>query len=123
MSYTRTIPRDLFNEANLLKCYGQLYLKAEHWPEGLIELKHDDEPFDVVMDEGDGDIWIDNIQLYIHGKLRLLRRSLNSREAWPLLICTHLDQEYFRVFDEEGQFSQEMVAFLRGFDGADWPDT
>ncbi len=27
--YARVIPRDLFNEANLLKCFGNLYLRLE----------------------------------------------------------------------------------------------
>jgi hypothetical protein len=30
MGYTRVIPRDLFNEANLLKCIGGLYIALEH---------------------------------------------------------------------------------------------
>lgn len=29
MTYLRVIPRDLFNEAKLLKCLGKLYLEAE----------------------------------------------------------------------------------------------
>ena len=36
MSYPRVIPRDLFNEASLLKCYGQVYLKLEEL--GLLEI-------------------------------------------------------------------------------------
>jgi len=45
MSYTRVIPRDLFNEANLLKCYGQIYIEVERMslpdPRAYVEIEHD----------------------------------------------------------------------------------
>lgn len=34
MTYQREIPRDLFNEANLLKCLGQISLIAHDRPDG-----------------------------------------------------------------------------------------
>lgn len=30
-NYERVVPRDLFNEANLLKCIGKLVLEIEEW--------------------------------------------------------------------------------------------
>ncbi len=30
MTYKRVIPRDLFNEANLLKCYGALWIALDN---------------------------------------------------------------------------------------------
>ena len=52
MAYTREIPRDLFNEANLLKCYGRLALLAMNTP-GL-EVDHNGDLFDIVQDPSCG---------------------------------------------------------------------
>ena len=48
MTYRRVIPRDLFNEGNLLKCLGKLYVQAEYYDEKTITVKQvDDGPFNV----------------------------------------------------------------------------
>ena len=43
--YNRVIPRDLFNEANLLKCMGQLYLCLEAANLKYVYLEHDGDAF------------------------------------------------------------------------------
>ncbi len=44
--YTRVIPRDLFNEAKLLKCIGRLVLLIHDGDHNNISFEHDGEPFE-----------------------------------------------------------------------------
>lgn len=115
MSYLRVIPRDLFNEANLLKCYGRIYIELEKGCYPGVELIHDDEDelFQVVQDSADGSLFLMNVWLCWHGRRCKLRRPLNSREEWPLYLTTDED-EVLEVFDEHGHFSEAMELFLRG---------
>ena len=113
MSYVRVIPRDLFNEANLLKCYGKIYINLEIANIAGVELEHDGEPFDVRQDESSGAIYVSNVHLMVRGEPCELRRPLNSREPWPLVLIDERENE-IPVFNEEGGFSPEMVEFLRG---------
>lgn len=99
MSYDRVIPRDLFNEANLLKCYGKLYIELEKLGLEHILLHHNKEQlFNVCQDESGclsiNDIYIKDIELF---------RPLNSREEWPL-YAMYKDIEY-EVFTDEGTFT------------------
>ena len=103
MSYIRVIPRDLFNEGNLLKCYGRLYLNLEY--------EYGDS-FEVVQDENDGSITLLYVKLVVRGQYYPLRRPLNSREAWPLYVI--VDDTEIAVFDEHGAFTPEMLAFISG---------
>jgi hypothetical protein len=111
MSYTRVIPRDLFNEANLLKCYGQIYLNLEHVHGVDVELISDGEPFEVVQDDSSGGITLQNVQLLINGEEQKLYRPLNSRESWPLYLMGPDDEE-ISVFREDGSFTADMLAKL-----------
>lgn len=104
MTYQRVIPRDLFNEANLLKCVGKLAL-LHH--DGLLpfEMDYDDEPF--IIEQSDcGHFFIDNISFYTPGYDPLPVRvgvPVNSRRPWPLtygLTCGY-------VFTEAGKFDSD----------------
>lgn len=109
MTYTRVIPRDLFNEANLLKCYGQLYLELEKL--GLQDLlSSDGGAFRVVQDPSDGSLTLANVRL---PGVRL-SRPLNSRGAYPLWL--HVDDEQeFEIFEIDGAFTAETQAFMRSY--------
>lgn len=113
MSYIRVIPRDLFNEGNLLKCYGRLYLNLEkvNVPGAHLEYEYGDS-FEVVQDENDGSITLLYVKLVVRGQYYPLRRPLNSREAWPLYVI--VDDTEIAVFDEHGAFTPEMLAFISG---------
>ena len=113
MTYLRVIPRDLFNEANLLKCYGQIYLNLERLNLPDVGFEHDDPwtPFDVRQDEDSGTIHIANVTLTVRGCACRLDRPLNSRQAWPLYLTTENEEE-IAVFSEDGSFSPEMLTFL-----------
>ena len=110
-NYRRVIPRDLFNEANLLKCYGQLYLVTEKYVEILLDYDEEsEEPFYVRQNDSDGSLSIDNIDFFVHGRWVALFRPINSREPWPLYA--RVDDHEFPVFNERGALSDEFKAFM-----------
>lgn len=111
MSYLRVIPRDLFNEANLLKCYGQIYLNLERlgYQDCLIG-GDNDEPFTVCSND-DGETWLDNVQLWVRGGALTLKRPLNSRRSYPLYAFPD-DDTQIEVFEDSGAFTGEMIEFL-----------
>lgn len=115
MSYMRVIPRDLFNEANLLKCYGQIYLNLEllNQPGAFLEHDEEDEGFRIGQNSDDGSTDIENVTLYVNGYAVPVRRPLNSREPWPLYAMTE-DGEEISVFCDDGSFSAEMLEFIKG---------
>jgi hypothetical protein len=115
MSYSRVIPRDLFNESMLLKCIGRLTLLIHDGGIQGLGFEHDGESFDVVQDESDGSISVSTVRFFIPGyqpdgsyKRELhLATPLNSRQAWPLWL--DLDGESYRVFDSEGNPTREFL--------------
>jgi len=116
MSYKRVIPRDLFNEASLLKCYGRIYLNLETADLPDVELEHNGGAFDVQQDLGSGGLSVANCLLKVRGRVCRLYRPLNSRDDWPLYLADENDEE-IEVFAEDGSFSSEMTDFLRGAKG------
>ena len=121
MKYRRVIPRDLFNEANLLKCLGQaaLLILDGKSPDGLeLTHRHAQTDFLVEMDPGDGSIYCTNISLKsAKGTKVTPRRPCNSREPWPLYIVVYegdpeLECE-IAVFDDKGSFSEEFVNWVK----------
>lgn len=123
MSYCRVIPRDLFNEGNLLKCYGALYIALDSGPNmtrarearaELVDLFDRDEPFKIVMDESDGSLSIANVRFMVGGRHVPLRRPLNSREPYPLWADNPFNDEFetFEVFNDDGTLHEDMIEFL-----------
>lgn len=112
MSYRRVIPRDLFNEANLLKCMGRLYINLETAGLPHVVLEHDGKAFDVQQDPGSGDLSVANVVLKVAGQPLRLQRRLNSREPYPLYLVDEHDEE-IEVLAEDGTFSAEALAFFR----------
>ena len=112
MSYIRVIPRDLFNEANLLKCYGQLYINLERLGlEDCLVHDEDDAPFAVYQSQDDGSTTIANVTLVVNGAEVYLRRPLNSRAAYPLRAQIDDDTD-IAVFTDAGEFSADMLVLL-----------
>lgn len=110
-AYRREIPRDLFNEANLLKCYGKIYIELERGNYPGVEMVHNGGPFAVTQDQSDGSLYIANVYLNVRGDAINPRRPLNSREPWPLYFWGPNDEEV-EVFTNTGSFTEEMRAFL-----------
>lgn len=120
MSYNRVIPRDLFNEGNLLKCYGQIYLnletmrvQAELVDDGSLDKGS---PFRITQDDADGSIEILNVYLRVRGKRCRLARPLNARRAFPLYCYESETSDEIDVFNDDGSFTADMVQFLKGDD-------
>lgn len=99
----RILPRDAFNDANLLKCIGKITMMIEDGEIDCVSYSYDGEPFDIRQDESDGSTYVNNIQFCTKsGKPLKHSRPLNSRDAWPLLFILN-DNEYY-AFSEKGEF-------------------
>lgn len=112
MSYRRVIPRDLFNEANLLKCYGQLWLALEYkGHQAVLHHTRTTQDFGVMQNESDGSLTLQNVVLFVRDEIVLLHRPLNSREPYPLYAITPEDEE-IAVFQSDGSLTREFQAFI-----------
>lgn len=105
----RVIPRDLFNDANLLKCLGTLWIKLENLRDHDAKLEEDGQPFDIQQSEADGSTECVNVVFMRRGERFRLFRPLNSRELWPLWVETI--EEDFPVFTD-GELSPEFIEFV-----------
>jgi hypothetical protein len=110
-NYRRVIPRDLFNEASLLKCLGRFWIETERFQPKHVTIEHDGEAFDVWQDESDGNLSVRNVEFYINGTPHHLRRRLNSREPWPLEL--HDGEDYIPVFTDDGALTAEILALIK----------
>lgn len=108
MTYTRVIPRDLFNEANLLKCLGRLWIAFEGTSLPVcLEGPKPGATFRIEQDQSDGSIFVENVRLLVQGEFWPLYRPLNSRDTWPLWTETP-DGETLEVFTNGGELSEEF---------------
>lgn len=114
-NYIRVIPRDLFNEANLLKCLGKVYLNLERLNLPGVELEHQGDEFKIEQNPDDGSICAANVLLRAADGVHLFHRPLNSREPWPLYLIG-VDDSEIPVFREDGEFSDEMLDFVGASD-------
>lgn len=107
--YLRVVPRDLFNEASLLKCYGRLALELEGHALPGVQMKPGQMiAFVVQQDQSSGDISCRNIWVEAGERIIFFRRPLNARDPWPLWTA---DGET-EVFTEEGKLSPAFLALL-----------
>lgn len=108
--YQRVIPRDLFNEAVLLKCLGKValwihegmlpLLTAEHTTMG--DSDQHTQGFDVRLTEC-GLLFAGSLRFYLCGRRQVLFvTTYNSREPWPLLWCWSYDGDMLPVFADNG---------------------
>lgn len=121
MSYRRVVPRDLFNEANLLKCLGKIsvsILDNKFYPVKLKEY-HDDEMFEgfYIEQTESGDIVCTNYRVYDpEGDEITFFSGLNSRRPWPLMFYNKFDESIDYALNEDGSISQEFMTFLENFE-------
>lgn len=125
MSYFRVLPRDLFNEANLLKCLGQLALIAhDRGRPDQISVITSGGAFNIAQREEDGSIYCANVQIIIRNRRFEHRRPLNSREPWPLWLWPAFDHpalpegwgDEIEAFAEDGSLSPDLARLIDGAD-------
>ena len=117
-NYIRVLPRDLFNEASLLKCYGRLWILLDETADHGARFETSDvDVFDIAQDASSGAITVRNVTFTVRDIERRLTRPLNSRRAWPLYVES--DDDDIAVFDDAGNLSDEMRAFIQHREPAD----
>lgn len=114
--YPRIIPRALFDQANLMRCYGEVVAQLagpgidQYYPFGFYA-----EWFDICRIDEDDALTIDNLRIDIGGKRYRLKLPLVDDDPWGLVV----DDEglgYMRVFDAEGKLSAGFVAFVESME-------
>lgn len=104
MSYLRVLPRDAFNEANLLKCVGKLTLLIEDQMLPNWTYEFDNEAFAIEQDESDGSISVANIRFFHVGEWVRIYTPMNCKRAWP--ACAYggsLEGDF--IFDDAGKIA------------------
>lgn len=117
MSYERVIPRDLFNEAKLLKCLGQLALLLHNyegrWP---VSLHHEspEEGFQIELNQLTGELECTNVVLTmdVSGEIITLGSTYNSKEPYPLNFLSEDEETSGDVFNDDGTFSADFLKFI-----------
>ena len=112
MSYLRVIPRDLFNEAKLLKCLGRvcLFIYYAKLP-GLESVLEDEESgFKINQNNYTGDFYIENLYFFDeNGTPVHFYTKCNAKDNYPLMM-EYKGQEYI-VFDEIGSLLIDKYMF------------
>ena len=112
--FKRVFPRDLFNEAKLLKCLGRLTLIIEdEMVPKCFSYHYDGEQLEVHQRQSDGGIYCANIQFFSkeRGMLKLYT-SLNSRESYPLVLDAKHDGE-IEVFTDSGSLTDQFIMYIK----------
>lgn len=111
MSYERVLPRDLFNDANLLKCIGQITLLIhDRRLELEVNHRHPNKDFQIRQSEDDGSTQVTNITFALRsGWAVQFYRPMNARSSWPLYALVADSQEEIEVFDDHGNLTEEFL--------------
>ncbi len=111
-NYSRVAPRDLFNEAMLLKCLGKLTLLI--LDEGIHEklsYSYTGKPFQTAHHQAGYLIIYKGVTIKKGRKSLMLGTQVNTRSAWPLCVLTD-ENEDIPVFDDAGNLDEEFLEFL-----------
>jgi hypothetical protein len=115
MNYQRIAPRDVFNEANFLKCIGQITHFIEAGTLKNVSFNHQLFNNDWVKFEldSDGELILKEHLFYraSDGEAINLSRNVNARGEWPILLVTE-EWEYIDIFDSKGEISLEFEEWL-----------
>lgn len=107
VNYTRVIPRDLFNEAKLLKCLGVLTLLIHdnQAPEGL-KFEQIDNEFKIGLKD-EGSLQTSSLQFTYNDEILTFQTTYNSKNNFTF-YC-YYDYCDYLVFDEKGNFDNEFL--------------
>lgn len=111
MSYHRIIPRDLFNEAKLLKCMGQIALMIHDGMDGgKLAIDHDSPEDGFIIDQNPNSGWlyVANLNVYrkSDGEMVGLATSYNSKSPYPLNY--ECGDDGGCVFEDDGTLTEEF---------------
>lgn len=120
--FKRVIPRDLFNEAKLLKCLGQLALVLHDgkdavgrslppgWKIEFIEPEYAD-GFRVVQNPADGGLSCAAVRALFRGRPVRLWTVYNCRDPYPLCFDVAGEKEWTdgRVFNDNGHLHLDIL--------------
>ena len=108
----KVVPRDLFNDANILMNFGNLYIQLEKINEHDLMQSNVEagDQFKINMDKSDGSTSIRGVELVIDGNIIEVWRPLNTREKWSLWFRGEEDD--YEVFDDEGNLSVELLSLI-----------
>lgn len=101
-NYKRILPRDLFNEAKLLKCIGKIALLHcdEKIPGLKIEYINQSKGFEIKQEKSDGSIYISNMKFKDEkGRTINFYTSLNDKSPWPL-VMEYQGSDYYPINDD-----------------------
>lgn len=107
--YHQIFPRDLFNQAKLLKCLGQLILKLEN-SHLKIDFKDNlTDSINIEQDYSDGSIFASNVPFTLHSNGNSLKfyTPYNTKEAYPLMLLWNDDE--IEVLNNGGNFSNDFL--------------
>lgn len=112
MSYTRICPRDLFNEAKLLKCIGQISLLIldNQAPDNL-KMKTDYDSFTVIQDTSYGSIYLEEILITISGHSHIFYCRMNAKDSYPLEVVANETEDFIEVFNDDGTFHSDFIDY------------
>lgn len=113
MTYQRVIPRDVFNEAKLLKCLGQLCLLIEDRKCDLVvEHFNSFTGFRIIRDDSDGGLMCTNLQFYrkVGNQLKPqeVYSAMNARDPYPLLTVSAATGEEIEVLNDDGTLTEDF---------------
>lgn len=109
-NYLRTAPRDLFNEAKLLKCLGQLGLHVWSGEARGVRLLDNGASYRIGLHQAGYLVATGGIAFFKDEELLWLGTVVNSKEPYPL-FCVVEDVE-LAVFNDDGTLSKEFRAYL-----------
>ena len=114
--YQRVLPRDLFNEAKLLKCLGEVCLLIHDGKLAMDvnDLDLDENGFVIHQDPEDGSIYCSNVGFYAKDTSHRIRfySPMNSRKSYPLMYTATDSGENITVLNFDGGVSDEFVKEL-----------
>lgn len=115
-NYKRVVPRDLFNEAKLLKCLGKLALIELDYKTPF-KIVYDGKPFVICQNPDDGSIYCENFNVYLDDEHIHLYTPLNSKDNWPL-EAIYKNETYY-MFDESGKMhvnfgNDQLIELTKG---------
>jgi hypothetical protein len=100
-NYTRVIPRDFFNESNLLFALGRFQLYVHNVNDEGFVIEYNNEPFDIQLSEA-GYLYVSNYNVYLEEEIFELYTIYNSKQR-TLLMGDYKGKTY-QMLDKEGNF-------------------